>query len=417
MKVMVIGAGIGGLTAALSLHAAGIDAQVYESVADMQALGAGINLQPNAVRELIELGLGSALGATAIETAELGYYNKHGQLIWSEPRGLAAGYAWPQYSIDRGDLQMILLAAVKERLGAENVFAGHHLVSFEQDCSSVPAQFTDRENGKRLPARRGDVLIGCDGIHSSVRTQPYPHKGPPRSSGRIQWRGVVEGEPFLGGRTHVTMGFSNRRAVVYPISKKAAKRGSSLVNWLTVLGQQPPPGARGRRARKVSKDRFFQHFKDWNFEWIKFADLICRTEEIYEYTRDDRDPLPRWSFGRVTLPGEAAHPMLPIGAQAGSQAIVDARVLAFALATTPTSELALQQYEAQRRPIMNAVTLKNRKFGPAIVMEIAERRAPHGFNNIEDARTHRELEDISLAYKIEAGFDPDALNQRPSLTV
>ena len=417
MKVMVIGAGIGGLTAALSLHAAGIDAHVYESVADMHALGAGINLQPNAVRELIELGLGDTLAATAIETAELSYYNKHGQLIWSEPRGLAAGYAWPQYSIDRGDLQMILLAAVKERLGAENVFAAHHLVSFEQDGSSVTAYFTDRENGKHLPARHGDVLIGCDGIHSAVRRQLYPHEGPPRSSGRTQWRGVVEGEPFLGGRTHATMGFSNRRAVVYPISRKAAERGSSRINWLTVLGQQSPSGVRGGWDRRVSKDRFFDHFKDWNFEWIKFADLICRTEEIYEYPKDDRDPLPRWSFGRVTLLGDAAHPMLPIGAQAGSQAIVDARVLAFALATAPTSELALQRYETQRRPIMNAVTLKNRKFGPAIVMEIAERRAPQGFDNIEDVITHRELADISLAYKIEAGFDPEALNQRPSLTV
>jgi 2-polyprenyl-6-methoxyphenol hydroxylase-like FAD-dependent oxidoreductase len=174
---------------------------------------------------------------------------------------------------------------------------------------------------------------------------------------------------------------------------------------------------RGGWDRRVSKDRFFDHFKDWNFEWIKFADLICRTEEIYEYPKDDRDPLPRWSFGRVTLLGDAAHPMLPIGAQAGSQAIVDARVLAFALATAPTSELALQRYETQRRPIMNAVTLKNRKFGPAIVMEIAERRAPQGFDNIEDVITHRELADISLAYKIEAGFDPEALNQRPSLTV
>ena len=177
MKVMVIGAGIGGLSAALSLHAAGIDAHVYESVADMHALGAGINLQPNAVRELIELGLGDTLAATAIETAELSYYNKHGQLIWSEPRGLAAGYAWPQYSIDRGDLQMILLAAVKERLGAENVFAAHHLVSFEQDGSSVTAHFTDRENGKHLPARRGDVLIGCASTRrcagSSTRTRDH----------------------------------------------------------------------------------------------------------------------------------------------------------------------------------------------------------------------------------------------------
>ena len=417
MKVMVIGAGIGGLTAALSLHAAGIDAQVYESVADMQALGAGINLQPNAVRELIELGLGSALAATAIETAELGYYNKHGQLIWSEPRGLAAGYAWPQYSIDRGDLQMILLAAVKERLGAENVFAGHHLVSFEQDGSSVTAQFTDRENGKRLPARRGDVLIGCDGIHSSVRTQLYPHEGPPRSSGRIQWRGVVEGEPFLGGRTHVTMGFSQRRAVVYPVSRKAAGRGRSLINWVAVLGKQSASGVRATWDRKVPKDRFFRQFKDWNFGWIKFADLICDTDEIYEFPKDDRDPLPRWSFGRVTLVGDAAHTMLPIGAQAGSQAIVDARVLAFALATTRMAEQALELYEQQRRPIMNAVTMRNRKFGPAIVMEIAEQRAPQGFARIEDVMTYRELADIAHAYKVEAGFDPTAVNQRASSTV
>jgi 5-methylphenazine-1-carboxylate 1-monooxygenase len=197
MTVMVIGGGIGGLTAALSLHAAGIDVRVFESVADLKPLGVGINLQPNAVRELIELGLGDALAATAIETAELGYYNKHGQLIWSEPRGLAAGYAWPQYSVDRGDLHMILLDAVKDRIGADNVFAGHHLVSFEQDGSGVSAYFIDRRSRKPLLPQRGDVLVGCDGIHSMVRAQLHPNEGPPVSSSRIQWRGVVEAEPFL----------------------------------------------------------------------------------------------------------------------------------------------------------------------------------------------------------------------------
>ena len=417
MKAVVIGAGIGGLTTALSLHAAGIYTRVYESAADMKGLGVGINLQPNAVRELIELGLGDALAATAIETAQLGYYNKFGQLIWSEPRGLAAGYAWPQYSIGRSDLQMILLTAVKERIGAENVFAGHHLVSFEQHSSGVTAYFIKRDSGTHLPPQRGDILIGCDGIRSAVRALLYPYEGPPVPSGRIQWRGVVEGEPFLGGRTHVTMGFSDQRAVVYPISKKAADRGRSRINWLAVLGRQSATGERGTWDRKVSKDRFFHYFKDWNFDWIKFADLICHTEEIYEYPKEDRDPLPRWSFGRITLLGDAAHPMLPIGAQAGSQAIVDARVLAFALATAPTPEQALDRYEAQRRPIMNAVTLKNRKFGPAIVMEIAEQRAPNGFDNIEDVITRRELAEISLAYKVAAGFDPAGVNQRASLTI
>ena len=311
----------------------------------------------------------------------------------------------------------ILLDAVKDRIGADNVFAGHHLVSFEQSGSGVTAYFIDRRSRQPLPPQSGDVLVGCDGVHSVVRAQLHPSEGPPVSSGRMQWRGVVEAEPFLTGCTHVTMGFSEQRAVVYPISRKVADRGRSRINWVAILGRQSVSGGRETWDRTVSKDRFVHRFKDWNFEWIKFADLISRTDEIYEYPAHDRDPLPRWSFGRVTLLGDAAHPMWAIGAQAGSQAIVDARVLAFALATAPTAEQALEQYDAQRRPIMSAVTLKNREFGPAIVMEIAEQRAPNGFRKIEDVIARRELEDISRAYKIEAGFDPEVLNKRPSLTV
>ena len=206
--------------------------RVYESVAEMKAIGFGINLQPNAARELIELGLGEALAETAIETAELGYYNKLGQLIWSEPRGRRAGYAWPQYAIERGDLQMILLDAVKARIGADNVLTGHHLVSFEQDGSGVTAHFIERGSGQRLPPARSDALVGCDGIHSVVRAQLYPGEGPPVGSGRVQWRGVVEAEPFLDGRTHATMGFSDQRAVVYPMSRKAADRGRSRMSWV-----------------------------------------------------------------------------------------------------------------------------------------------------------------------------------------
>jgi 5-methylphenazine-1-carboxylate 1-monooxygenase len=414
MRVAVIGAGIGGLATALSLHAAGIEVQVYESVVDIKALGAGINLQPNAVRELIELGLGDVLAATAIETSELRYHNKHGQLIWSEPRGLAAGYAWPQYSISRSDLQLILLGAVKERIGADNVLTGHHLVSFEQDGASVTAHFKDVGSGRRLPPQRADVLIGCDGIHSAVRAQFHPQEGPPISSGHIQWRGTVEGEPFLDGRTHVTIGFRDRRAVVYPISRMVGDRGRSRINWVASLGTRCASGAWATRNRKASRDRFIHEFKDWNFGWIKFADLIGDTDEIYEFSEEDRDPLPRWSLGRVTLLGDAAHPMRPVGAQAGSQAIVDARVLAFALATTQAAERALELYEEKRRPMMNAM---NRKFGPAIVMELAEQRAPHGFDRIEDVIPRRELEAISLRYKVAAGFDPATLNLRPSLTV
>jgi 2-polyprenyl-6-methoxyphenol hydroxylase-like FAD-dependent oxidoreductase len=418
MKVLVIGGGIGGLTTALSLHAAGIEAEVFEQSAKIEALGVGINLQPNAVRELMELGLGDALSAVAIETSTLSYYNKLGQLIWSEPRGLAAGYRWPQFSIDRGDLQMILLDAVDCRIGQErHVHTGHKLVAFEQSGTSVTAHFVDRITGKTLPPRTGDVLIGADGIHSAVRAQLYPKEGPPVSSGRIQWRGVIEGEPFLDGRTHVTIGSRERRAVIYPMSEKARRRGRSLINWVTVLGQQMASEQPGTWDRRASKERFFAHFCDWNFDWIPFADLITATAEIYEYPKDDRDPLPRWSFDRVTLLGDAAHPMRPIGSQAGSQAVVDARVLALALATSASVQEGLKAYERQRLPIMNKVILRNREFGPSIIMEMAEERAPNGFDNIEEVIPRAELEQIAHAFKVDAGFDPDSLNQRASFDV
>jgi 2-polyprenyl-6-methoxyphenol hydroxylase-like FAD-dependent oxidoreductase len=417
MKVLIVGGGIGGMTAALSLEAAGIDTEVFEQAPTIEALGVGINLQPNAVRELIELGLGDELKAVAIETSTLGYYNRLGQLIWSEPRGRAAGYAWPQYSIDRGDLHMILFAAARKRIGARRVFSGHRLVSFQQSPSDVVANFVDGITGQSLPSHKGDALIGADGIHSAVRAQLYPQEGPPVSSGRIQWRGVIEANPFLDGRSHVTIGSRNARAVVYPISEQARRRGRSVINWVTVLGRQMASDQPGTWDRRASKERFFAHFRDWNFDWIPLADLVAATAEIYEYPKDDRDPLPRWSFGRVTLLGDAAHPMRPIGSQAGSQAMVDARVLALALATTGSIEKGLAEYERKRLQIMNEIILKNREFGPSIIMDMAEARAPNGFHDIEAVIPRRELEEISRSFKVAAGFEPEALNKRRSLSI
>jgi 2-polyprenyl-6-methoxyphenol hydroxylase-like FAD-dependent oxidoreductase len=417
MKVLVIGGGIGGLTTALSLAAAGIEVEVFEKTPTIQAVGVGINLQPNAVRELTELGLGDELAAVAIETSTLTYYNRFGQVIWSEPRGRAAGYAWPQYSIDRGDLHMILLAATHKRVGAQCIFTGHRLVSFEQSSGAVIANFVDSMTGTPLPSHKGDVLIGADGIHSAVRAQLYPKEGPPVSSGRIQWRGVAEAEPFLDGRSHVTIGSRNCRAVVYPISESARQRGRSVINWVTVLGRQAASHQPGTWDRRASRQRFFAHFRDWNFDWLAFADLVAATEEIFEYPKDDRDPLLRWSFGRVTLLGDAAHPMRPIGSQAGSQAVVDSRVLALALATTGSTEKGLLAYERQRLPIMNEIILRNREFGPSIIMDMAEERAPDGFSNIEDVIPRHELEEISRSFKIAAGFDPEQLNRRASYAV
>jgi 2-polyprenyl-6-methoxyphenol hydroxylase-like FAD-dependent oxidoreductase len=211
------------------------------------------------------------------------------------------------------------------------------------------------------------------------------------------------------------MGFSDQRAVIYPMSRKAAERGRSRLSWVVVV---PDPGAGTNLSwgRKVSNELVFERFKHWNFSWLQFARLIDKAADIYEYPEADRNPLPQWTFGRVTLLGDAAHPMRPVGAQAGSQAVIDARVLAFVLANSSTPQEALEYYDAQRRPAMNNVVLRNREFGPAIIMELAEKCAPQGFEKIEDIISRRDLEEISLRYKADAGFDPASLNQRNTLS-
>ena len=418
MKAIIIGAGIGGLTAALSLHAAGIDVEVFETVRDIKPLGQGINLQPNGVREFTELGLAEGLAATAIETSTLSYYNKLGQLIWTEPRGLRAGYKWPQYSIHRGDLQAVLLAALRERTGEGSLHLGFHLDSFDQDEKEVRAHFIDREYQKSAGTFKGDILIGADGINSRVRRILHPNEGPPVDSGRVQWRGSVIADPFLDGRTQVMIGHREQRTVIYPMSKKIAAMGKSQINWLTVLGGQWNLDKQEVWDRRVPKERFFAPFADWNFGWIDVAGLIEQTTDIYEHPKVDRDALPKWSFGRVTLLGDAAHPMRPIGSQAGTQAIIDARVLAKALAASPLdSARALVDYEKDRLPVVTVVMLRNREYGPEIVMQMAEERAPNGFTSIEEIIPRHELETIARDFKIAAGFDPAILNQRPSLSV
>jgi 2-polyprenyl-6-methoxyphenol hydroxylase-like FAD-dependent oxidoreductase len=414
MKAIIVGGGIGGLAAALSLDAAGIECCVCESVRDIDALGLGINLQPNAVRELIELGLGETLAATAIETSTLAYYNKLGQPIWSEPRGRAAGYAWPQYSVHRGELLMLLLDAVRARIGAAKLREGQHCTGFDQSAGGVVAHLVDRATGRALPPERGDVLIGADGIHSTIRRQLYPNEADPVASGNIQWRGAIEAPPYLDGRSHVMIGHYMQRMVIYPMSAKPRPGGRLLINWLALLGGRHDLVARESWDRKVPRDRFFAAFAGWNFPWLAAADLVTASADIYEYAEMDHDPLPRWSFGRVTLLGDAAHAMRPVGSQAGSQAIVDARVLAHALAGEATPEAGLRAYEAIRLPAMNDVILRNRAYGPEIVMQMAEERAPGGFARIEDVIPRAELEEIARSFKIAAGFDPEVLNRQPS---
>ena len=419
MQIAIVGGGIGGMVLALSLHDAGVgDVTIYESSPAIRELGVGINVLPHATRELAELGLLDALGAVAIPTAELAYYSKHGQRIWGEPRGLAAGYTWPQFSIHRGQLLGALHHAVEQRLGAARVRLGHHLTAFGQARGRVWAEFADRRSGAAHPRIEADVLVACDGVHSAVRQALYPDEGPPRWNGITMWRAVTVGTPFLSGRTMLMAGHFARRVVVYPISRAHEARGEALINWvaeLKVADDQPMPVQDWEHTAKV--EDVLAPFAAYRFDFLDVPAMIRGAEAIYQYPMVDRDALPTWVHGRVTLLGDAAHPMYPVGSNGASQAVIDARVLARELALQPDIETAIAVYDAARRPATAAVVAANRQVGPEQCMEIVEQRAPDGFTDLDAIISREELEAISASYKKTAGFDPATLNARSSLSV
>jgi 2-polyprenyl-6-methoxyphenol hydroxylase-like FAD-dependent oxidoreductase len=416
MTVLIAGGGIGGLTLALSLHQIGIPARVFESVSELKPLGVGINVLPHAVRELIELGLLAQLDASGVRTGELAYFSKHGKPIWREPRGIEAGYKWPQFSIHRGTLQQILLDAATERLGRENILTGHHLSGWTETPSGVRADFIDRASGKSLGCHDGALLIAADGIHSAIREKLYPQEGPPIWNGRVLWRGITAGDALLSGRTMIMAGHEILKFVCYPISKAADASGKFSINW--IAERHMPPSYQWRREdynRTARPEEFLPWFRNWKFDWLDVPGLIERCPRAYEYPLVDRDPIARWTFGPVTLMGDAAHPMYPIGSNGASQAILDARVLTREILAHGPTHAALVAYEAERRPATTELVMLNRRNGPEQVMQMVEEHAPDGYVVVTDVLSQQELEDIAATYKRVAGFQVEGLNVKPPI--
>jgi 2-polyprenyl-6-methoxyphenol hydroxylase-like FAD-dependent oxidoreductase len=421
MEIVVAGAGIGGLAAALSLHAAGIpQVTVLEQAAPIRPLGVGLNILPNAVRELSELGVFDDVAARAVRTGELALFNHLGQLIWCEPRGEAAGYRWPQLSVHRGHLQAVLARAVRERLGAGAVRQGARVTGFTPAPGGrVRAQAQDASTGRTFEVE-ADVLVAADGVNSAVRARLYPDEDGPCSNGMVMWRGTAWAEPFLDGATMAVIGDTTQRIVFYPIATATATATDPdrvLINWVT--GRPAGRGGRQRNdwQRTTDPDQVLRHFGGWRFGWLDIPAVVRATEIVYEYPMVDRDPLPRWTFGRVTLLGDAAHAMYPMGSNGATQAIVDGRALAYHLATSGDVDTALARYEADRRPRTTAVQLDNRRMGPEIVIDLANQRAPDGFDRIGDVFPPGELSAISARYAKTAGFDVETVNTSPSYTV
>ena len=412
MRIIIVGAGIGGLTTALSLHAAGLrDIAIHERVSEIRGLGVGINLLPHAMRELTELGVADRVEALGVAPRTLSYYNRFGQPIWSEPRGTAAGYRWPQLSVHRGRLQLALLDAVRERLG-DIVHLGHRLVEVEHGSTADAVRF-ETDEGERLELS-ADVVIGADGIHSALRRQHYPHEGAPVWNGLTLWRGTAVVPAYLDGRTMIMAGDGEQKFVAYPLSAPDAE-GNARVNFIAERRGVGEETADWNRA--VDPAPVVELFREWRFDWLDVPGLVAAADEILEYPMVDRDPIERWSFGHSTLLGDAAHAMYPNGSNGASQAILDARTLAYRLATSAGVTDALEAYEADRRPVTTALSLRNREAGPERVMQLAAERAPGGFTDILEVIPAAELAEIAASYKRAAGFHPDELNGRPSLSV
>jgi 2-polyprenyl-6-methoxyphenol hydroxylase-like FAD-dependent oxidoreductase len=405
MHVIVVGGGIGGLTLGLLLHARGIGCEIYEAAPAMRELGVGINVLPHAIAELAGLGLLGRLDEVAVRTRELIYTNRFGQEIWRELRGLEAGYEVPQLSIHRGRLHGVLYRAAIERLGREAVHAGHRLTGFAQDERRACVWFDDGRSAI------GDAVIGCDGIHSAVRRQLYPGEPEPVWNGVMAWRGAALGPRLLDGRTMMIAGGIGRKLVVYPVAPPAGER--QLINWavgyrLGSGGAAPPRREDWNRHGVI--EEVLPHAQPFCVPGLDLAGLIAASPAFYEYPMVDRDPLPRWSHGRVTLLGDAAHPMYPVGSNGASQAILDARCLADRLAAGGGVDEALAAYDAERRPVTAEIVRANRAGGPERVIDAVEAAAPDGFERIDDVIARGERESIVKGYARLAGFAPDQVS-------
>jgi 2-polyprenyl-6-methoxyphenol hydroxylase-like FAD-dependent oxidoreductase len=413
LPVLIAGGGIGGLSVALTLQQIGVSCLVLEAVAELKPLGVGINLQPNAVRELYELDVGpnrlDSIGVRALEWALVGL---NGKDVYSEPRGLLAGYRWPQYAVHRGAFQMLLHRTAVERLGRGAVLTGHRVVGYRTDGDGVTAAVQTRSGMKT--EIRAKLLIGADGLHSAVRAQMHPQQPPIHWGGAIMWRGTTPGAPIRSGASFVGLGTHRHRVVFYPISQPDPGTGLAMINWIAEITVDNSRGLTdGDWNKKVAIDSFVHHFDGWRYDWLDVPAMLRGADEVFEYPMIDRDPVPTWVDGRVALLGDAAHVMYPTGSNGASQAIVDARVLGAAIIEHGVTSEALQAYDRKLCAEISAVVLRNRGAGPFGLLNLLDERCGGVFDDIDAVITAKERDEFMSRYRAAAGFAMDHLNAAP----
>jgi 2-polyprenyl-6-methoxyphenol hydroxylase-like FAD-dependent oxidoreductase len=412
--VIIAGGGIGGLATALTLHQIGVPCIVFEAVRDMRPLGVGINLQPNAVRELYDLGLTSAdLDRVGVPAKEWALVGLNGNDIYSEPRGLLAGYGWPQYAVHRGRFHMLLHDAVTERIGPETVRLGCRVSGYRKPPDGGVCALIEHADGSASEVR-GTLLIGADGIHSAIRAQMHPDQPPIHWGGAVMWRGTTWAEPIRSGSSFVGLGTHRQRVVFYPISRPDPRTGLAMINWIAEVTMDNAEGWKQRGwFRQVSIDDFLHHFDGWTWDWLDVPALIRKADSVFENPMIDRDPVPTWRDGPVVLLGDAAHAMYPTGSNGGSQAIVDARVLGAAMVEHGATPDALAAYDEKLCGPISRLILRNRGAGPFGLLNMVDERCGGTFDNIDDVIPPQERVQFMAAYRAAAGFAIESLNNAP----
>ncbi len=410
--ILIVGGGIAGLTLGLCLHARGISCRIFEKTSEIKLLGVGINVLPHATRVLHDLGLGPALDAAAIRTSEASFFNRFGQLIYTDPLGTNAGYATPQYSIHRGDLQHVLANAFVARAGCEKLITGISCLEARDVRDGVSLQFEDNAGQSALLVS-GRAVVACDGIHSNLRKQLHPQEGPPRYSGFNMWRGVTRWLPILSGATMIRAGWlETGKMVIYPIRDNIDVEGRQLVNWVAELARPLVKEPRDWNKPGEVED-FIAAFEDWRFDWLDVPGLIRGAEIVLDFPMVDQDPLPFWTQGRITLMGDAAHPMVPRGSNGAGQAILDAECLAQLLTEEDDAGAAFETYERQRLEATSKIVLINRVAPPdTLIKEVIERTGDRPFDNIDDVISKAEMAAFQQRYKEVAGYDLATLKMK-----
>lgn len=407
-RVIIAGGGIAGLTLGLTLHQIGVPFTVFESAREMKPLGVGINLQPNAVRELFDLGItADDLAKVGLPAEEWALVGLNGREVYSEPRGLGAGYNWPQYAVHRGQLHMLLYDTLINRVGADAVQLGAKVTGYAKDSAGVVATVQVAEESR---TEIGSVLVAADGIHSAIRAQMYPDQPPIHWGGAVMWRGTVRAKPLRTQSSFVGLGTHRHRMVIYPISQPD-ESGTALINWIAEVTMDDA-GAWQQDGwfKPVEIEEFIHHFEDFRYDWLDVPAMLRDADCAYVNPMIDRDPVPSWVDGAVALMGDAAHAMYPTGSNGASQAIVDARVIGVKMLEHGVTEAALAAYDAQLCAPVSELVLRNRGAGPFGLLNLLNDRCGGVFDDIETVIPADERKDFMAKYKAAAGFAIETLN-------